>query len=229
VSDKSVIDIKQGLPFVSRGGLKIQQAFSELGISVKNKKTADIGASTGGFTDYLLQNGAAKVIAIDVGYGVLSWKLRKDPKVAVLERTNIRYVKPEQLPYLSELTVVDVSFISIKTVFKNVFDITCENGEIVLLIKPQFEVSKHEVENKGVIKSKTLHLKALLKVVEFILKFNVEIKGLVFSKVKGRKGNIEYWLYLIKKSGLNNKKTNSNYDKIITDAVNNANSYYFLK
>ncbi|MBM3707649.1 MAG: TlyA family RNA methyltransferase [Actinobacteria bacterium] len=232
VSDKSIIEIKPDLPFVSRGGLKIQEAFTDLKISVKNKKAVDIGASTGGFTDFLLKNKASSVIAIDVGYGVLSWKLRKDPRVIVLERTNIRDVIPDQLPYLSELTVVDVSFISIKTVFKNIFDITCEKGEIVLLIKPQFEVTKEEVENKGVIKSKILHLKVLLKIVEHILKFEVEIKGLTFSKIKGRKGNMEYWLYVIKKtkkSSLNNKKTSLNYDKMIIDTVNNAYSYYCME
>ena len=227
VSEKSVIEIKKDMPFVSKGGLKIQGAFNDLRISVKDKKAIDVGASTGGFTDFMLQNGASRVVALDVGYGILSWKLRRNPKVTVLERTNIKDVNPENIPYLSDLTVVDVSFISIKTVFKNIYDITSENGEVVLLIKPQFEVKKEEVENRGVIKNKNLHFKVLLRVFEYILKFKVEVKGLTFSKIKGRKGNIEYWLYLIKKSNLNDKKTEQNYDKMIIDVINEAHEYFY--
>lgn len=229
VSEKSYIEIKHDIPFVSRGGLKIQEAFLDLNISAKNKRTIDIGASTGGFTDFLLQNGVSSVIAVDVGYGILSWKLRKNPKVILLERTNIRNVKPSDLPYLSDLTVVDVSFISVKTIFKNIFEITGESGDIVLLLKPQFEVLKEEVENKGIIKKKSLHLKVLSDIIEYVLKFKVEIKGLTFSKIKGAKGNIEYWLYInkdTKKIDLKNKKTYSNYDKIIVKTVNDAHNYF---
>lgn len=232
VSWSASIKIIEDMPYVSRGGAKLERAFLDFGLNALGKKAIDVGSSTGGFTDFLLQSGADKVLSIDVGYGQLSWNLRKSPKVIVMERTNIRNISPQEIPFFSDLTVVDVSFISIKTIFKNLLDITSDNGEILILIKPQFEASREDVEKGGVIRSKELHQKTLQDVVEAVNNYGVEIKSITFSKLKGAKGNIEFWLYArntIKKNKItkiNNKKTELNYDKIITNIVEEAYKYF---
>ena len=226
---EKLIARKEKIPYVSRGGLKIEIAFEEFGLSAVGKKAADVGASTGGFTDFLLKNGASSVITIDVGYGILAWELRNSPKVTVLERTNIRYLDPGRIPHLADFTVVDVSFISIKTIFKKILDITGSSGEILLLVKPQFEVKKEEVENRGIIKSAELHYKVLKELAEFTAGFPVEIKGITFSKIKGTKGNIEYWMYLKKnldKKTLKDEKSILNYDKIINKVVKSSHNFF---
>ncbi len=210
--------------YVSRGGLKLEGAFEDFGINAEKKKAVDVGSSTGGFTDFLLKNGAEKVVCIDVGYGQLSWELRKSPRVIVLEKTNIRNFDTEKLPYKSDITVVDLSFISIKTIFNKVMDLTKNNSKILLLLKPQFELKKDEVENRGIIKNKELHFKALMGVTEYIKKFPVEIKNFTYSKIKGAKGNIEFWIFLIKID--KESKSVQNYDKIIRDVIDRAHFYY---
>lgn len=229
VDSKSNIEIIVKSPYVSRGGLKLEKAIEEFKLEVEGKNAIDVGASTGGFTDFLIKSGIKKVVAIDVGYGQLSWNLRQSPKVIVLDRTNIRYLDVKKLPFSADLTVVDVSFISIRTIFSKILDITEENGQILLLVKPQFEVEKGEVEKGGVIKNENLHLKVLTGIVKFIDSFDIEIIDLTFSKIKGARGNIEYWIYIrkiSKKSKINNKKTVLNYDKIITKAVKQSHNYF---
>jgi 23S rRNA (cytidine1920-2'-O)/16S rRNA (cytidine1409-2'-O)-methyltransferase len=219
--------------YVSRGGIKIEKAFIDFNLNASGKKVIDIGSSTGGFTDFLLQKGAARVIAIDVGYGIISWKLRKDPRVILLERTNIRNIDKNLLEYLADLTVVDVSFISLKTVFNDIFSVTRKGGEMLLLVKPQFEAQRDEVEHGGLIKKRELHIKILERVTAFLSNLNVLIEGISFSKIKGTKGNQEFWLYLKKTENeindvnlLNVEKTVSNYVKIITEVVDKSIVYF---
>jgi len=232
VASSASVEIIEDMPYVSRGGAKLEKAFLDFGLNARGKKAIDVGSSTGGFTDFLLQSGADKVLAIDVGYGQLSWNLRQSPKVIVMERTNIRNISPQKIPFISDLTVVDVSFISIKTIFKNLLDITSDDGEILILIKPQFEAAREDVEKGGVIRSKELHQKTLQEVIEAVNSYDVEIKSITFSKLKGAKGNIEFWLYArktIKKNKItkiNNKKTELNYDRIITNIVEEAYKYF---
>ena len=232
VARSASVEIIEDMPYVSRGGVKLEKAFLDFGLNARGKKAIDVGSSTGGFTDFLLQSGADKVLAIDVGYGQLAWNLRQLPKVIVMERTNIRNISPQKIPFLSELTVVDVSFISIKTIFRSLLDITSDNGEILILIKPQFEVEREDVQKGGVIRSKELHQKTLQEIIEAVKIGGVEIKNITFSKLQGAKGNIEFWLYVkktIKKNkitGINNKKTELNYDKIITSIVEEAHKYF---
>ena len=232
VSTSASVEIIKDIPYVSRGGVKLEKAFLDFGLNVRGKKAIDVGSSTGGFTDFLLQSGADKVLAIDVGYGQLSWNLRQSPKVIVMERTNIRNISTQKIPFLSDLTVVDVSFISVKTIFKNLLEVTSEDGEILILIKPQFEVAREDVQKGGVIRSKELHQKTLKGLIEAVNNYGVEIKNITFSKLQGAKGNIEFWLYVkktIKKNKIteiNNKKTELNYDKIITNIVEEAHKYF---
>jgi len=232
VARSASVEIIEDMPYVSRGGVKLKKAFLDFGLNARGKKAIDVGSSTGGFTDFLLQSGADKVLAIDVGYGQLSWNLRQSPKVIVMERTNIRNISTQKIPFLSDLTVVDVSFISVKTIFKNLLEITSDNGVILILIKPQFEAAREDVQKGGVIRSKEIHQKTLQDVIEAVKICGVEIKSITFSKLQGAKGNIEFWLYVkktIKKNKIteiNNKKTELNYDKIITDIVEEAHKYF---
>ncbi len=220
----SEIEIRSKKPYASRGGLKLEGAFKDLELNAKGKKAVDIGSSTGGFTDFLLKNGADKIIDIDVGYGQLYWKLRNSPRVILFERTNIRHLDTSKLPFDSDLTVVDVSFISIKKIFSKILELTKENGEILLLVKPQFELEKKEVESKGIIRDRKLHLKVLLDIAKFVEKYPVRICDFAFSKLKGVKGNIEFWIFLVKCS----KQAESvlNYDKIINSTVDRAHIYF---
>ena len=232
VAASASVEIIEDMLYVSRGGVKLEKAFLDFGLNAHGKKAIDVGSSTGGFTDFLLQSGADKVLALDVGYGQLAWNLRQSPKVIVMERTNIRNISIQKIPFLSDLTVVDVSFISIKTIFKNLVEITSDDGEILILIKPQFEVAREDVQKGGVIRSKELHQKTLQEVIEAVNNYGVEIKNITFSKLQGAKGNIEFWLYVkktIKKNKtteINNKKTELNYDKIITSIVEEAHKYF---
>jgi len=232
VAASASVEIIEDTPYVSRGGVKLEKAFLDFGLNARGKKAIDVGSSTGGFTDFLLQSGADKVLAIDVGYGQLSWNLRQSPKVIVMERTNIRNISTQKIPFLSDLTVADVSFISVKTIFKNLLEVTSEDGEILILIKPQFEVAREDVQKGGVIRSKELHQKTLKGLIEAVNNYGVEIKNITFSKLQGAKGNIEFWLYVkktIKKNKIteiNNKKTELNYDKIITNIVEEAHKYF---
>ena len=186
------------MPYVSRGGLKLEKAMSVFPVQLKDKITMDIGASTGGFTDCMLQNGAKKVYSVDVGYGQLAWKLRTNPKVVNLERTNIRYITREQVPDDVDFFSVDVSFISLCLVLPVARNFMAENAQAVCLIKPQFEAGREKVGKKGVVRDKTVHIEVIEKIVDFVLQHGFSVLGLTFSPVKGPEGNIEYLIYLQK-------------------------------
>ena len=182
--------------FVSRGGLKIEKALNYFQIDPKDLCVMDIGASTGGFTDCMLTRGARKVYSIDVGYGQLAWKLRQDPRVVCMERTNIRYVTPEQLEDVPDFAVIDVSFISLKLVLPVVANLLQEHGRIACLIKPQFEAGKGKVGKKGVVRDPEIHLEVLQSFIENAHEAGFHVYSLTFSPIKGPEGNIEYLLYL---------------------------------
>jgi 23S rRNA (cytidine1920-2'-O)/16S rRNA (cytidine1409-2'-O)-methyltransferase len=186
------------LKYVSRGGLKLEKAMQEFPIDLNGKVVMDIGASTGGFTDCMLQNGVKKVYAIDVGYGQLAWKLRTDPRVVNLERTNVRYLTEEQVPELVDFFSVDVAFISLKLVLPVVRKFLKDGGEAVCLIKPQFEAGREKVGKKGVVRDPAVHEEVINNTIEFVLNNGFSVLGLTFSPVKGPEGNIEYLLYLKK-------------------------------
>lgn len=186
------------LKYVSRGGLKLEKAIDVFEVDPKNKVCMDIGSSTGGFTDCMLQNGASKVYAVDVGKGQLDWKLRNDDRVVVMEKTNIRYVEPEDIPEKPELISIDVSFISLGLVVPVAVSLLKEKGEIVMLIKPQFEAGREKVGKKGVVKDPETHVEVIEKVFSIVDRAGLSIRGLDFSPVKGPEGNIEYLLYATK-------------------------------
>ncbi|WP_050698138.1 TlyA family RNA methyltransferase [Anaeromassilibacillus senegalensis] len=186
------------LPYVSRGGLKLDKAMRLFPISLEKKICMDIGASTGGFTDCMLQNGAQKVYAIDVGYGQLAWKLRTDPRVVNLERTNVRYITEEQVPEQVDFFSVDVSFISLCLVLPVARNFMADGAQAVCLIKPQFEAGRSKVGKKGVVREQKTHVEVIEKIVTFVLENGFSVEGLTFSPVKGPEGNIEYLLYLSK-------------------------------
>ena len=188
------------IPFVSRGGLKLEKAIKEFNLDLQNKTAADIGASTGGFTDCMLQNGAAKVYAIDVGYGQLAWKLRQDSRVINMERTNIRNVTEDMIDDNLDFASIDVAFISLDKVLPVVFNLLSDTGEIVALIKPQFEAGRENVGKKGVVKDKNIHVEVIERVLNFAAKIGFTVNNLTFSPIKGPEGNIEYLTYLIKNS-----------------------------
>ncbi len=197
VTGEEKIEIRgKGLGFVSRGGLKLDKAMSVFPITLKGKRCMDIGASTGGFTDCMLQNGAEKVYAVDVGYGQLAWKLRQDPRVVNLERTNIRYVTEEQVPEPIDFFSVDVSFISLKLVLPVAFQRTSKDGQGVCLIKPQFEAGREKIGKKGVVRDPMVHREVIEKVLAFTRELGFVVLGLDFSPVKGPEGNIEYLMYI---------------------------------
>ena len=179
-------------PYVSRGGLKLEKALRDFGVKPEGYVCSDSGASTGGFTDCLLQQGASKVFAIDVGYGQLDWKIRSDPRVVVMERTNIRYVTPDQLGEPLDLSVIDVSFISLKIVLPAIKALLKPTGQVLCLIKPQFEAGKEKVGKKGVVRDKATHQEVLDSFVALADELNFTILGLTFSPVKGPEGNIEF-------------------------------------
>ena len=179
-------------PYVSRGGLKLEKALRDFGVKPEGFVCSDSGASTGGFTDCLLQQGASKVFAIDVGYGQLDWKIRSDPRVVVMERTNIRYVTPEQLGEPLDLSVVDVSFISLKIVLPAIKALLKPTGQVLCLIKPQFEAGKEKVGKKGVVRDPQTHQEVLDQFVALAHDLEFRILGLTFSPVKGPEGNIEF-------------------------------------
>lgn len=186
-----------GCPYVSRGGLKLEKALRDFGVKPEGYVCSDSGASTGGFTDCLLQQGAKKVFAIDVGYGQLDWKIRSDPRVVVMERTNVRYVTPEQLGEPLDLSVVDVSFISLKIVLPVIKTLLKpESGQVLCLIKPQFEAGREKVGKKGVVREPETHKEVLDTFVALADQLGFAILGLTFSPVKGPEGNIEFLSHL---------------------------------
>lgn len=193
VANDAQIEIRGAtLQYVSRGGLKLEKALRDFGVKPEGYVCSDSGASTGGFTDCLLQQGAKKVFAIDVGYGQLDWKIRSDPRVVVMEKTNIRYVTPEQLGEPLDLSVVDVSFISLKIVLPAIQKLLKPTGQVLCLIKPQFEAGRDKVGKKGVVREKSTHKEVLDDFVSLADSLGFKILGLTFSPVKGPEGNIEF-------------------------------------
>lgn len=196
--DADIKVVGNTLKYVSRGGLKLEKAMEKYGISLNNCICTDIGASTGGFTDCMLQNGAKKVYSVDVGYGQLAWKLRTDERVVNLERTNIRYVTREQIPDELDFGSVDVSFISLTLVLPVLKDLLKTGGTGVCLVKPQFEAGKGKVGKKGVVREPEIHLEVLVKIYDFLKEINLYLKGIDYSPIKGPEGNIEYLFYFEK-------------------------------
>ena len=186
------------LPYVSRGGLKLEKAIHNFDVSVDGKVCTDVGSSTGGFTDCMLQNGAKKLFAIDVGRGQLDWKLRQDERVVCMEKTNIRYVTPEDLGEPIDFSSIDVSFISLTKVLLPIHEYLTEHGQIVALIKPQFEAGREKVGKKGVVREKSTHLEVIDMVIQYAMSIGFAVLNLEFSPIKGPEGNIEYLVHLEK-------------------------------
>lgn len=199
VANDAQIEIRGAtLQYVSRGGLKLEKAMQTFPLTLEGKICADIGASTGGFTDCMLQNGAKKVYAVDVGYGQLDWKLRNDPRVVCMERTNARYLTHDQIPEELDFASIDVSFISLKLIFPALYGLLREGGEIACLIKPQFEAGREKVGKKGVVRDPTVHLEVLEHFLIHAKENNFTVLGITYSPIRGPEGNIEYLGFLRK-------------------------------
>lgn len=216
------------LPYVSRGGLKLEKALQEFGINLEGKTVIDIGASTGGFTDCALQNGAKKVYAVDVGYGQLAWSLRQDPRVVNLERTNARYLSSTDIEDEIDFACTDVSFISLEKILPVMFQLVNYKGEIIALIKPQFEAGKEKVGKKGVVREPKVHFEVINKVLSFAITLGFNLKGLSFSPITGPEGNIEYLFYANKEVsdqlGHPHQEWVANLDEQIWSIVQKAHS-----
>lgn len=198
LSDAPIEVRGHALPYVSRGGLKLEKAMKTFPITLTDKICADIGASTGGFTDCMLQNGARKVYSVDVGYGRLDWKLRSDPRVVCMERTNARYLTPEQIPDPLDFASIDVSFISLKLIFPALYGLLRQGGEIACLIKPQFEAGREKVGKKGVVRDPAVHQEVLEHFLTHAKENHFTVLGITYSPIRGPEGNIEYLGYLKK-------------------------------
>lgn len=209
VDRASEIEIKGHVcPYVGRGGYKMEKAISAYGVDMTDKVAVDVGSSTGGFTDCMLQNGARKVFAVDVGYGQLDWKLRNDERVICMERTNARYLTPEDFGELLDTASIDVSFISLRLILPVVKNLIKEDGEIIALIKPQFEAGREKVGKNGVVRDKTTHIEVITQIYQFCLQLGLYFHGLDFSPIKGAEGNIEY-LAFIKKAPITEDYTDN--------------------
>lgn len=207
------------MKYVSRGGYKLEKAMDAFGVRLDGRICLDIGASTGGFTDCMLQNGASKVYAIDVGYGQFAWKLRNDDRVICLEKTNVRYVTQEQVPDAADFASIDVSFISLTKVFPAVLGILSEQGQLVCLIKPQFEAGREKVGKKGVVRDSGVHREVIERIVDYVRTQNLGILGLDFSPIKGPEGNIEYLIYLDKsQSGMKPEEVQERVDAVVAES-----------
>ncbi len=202
-AEEAEIEVRgSGLKYVSRGGLKLEKAVQQFALVLEGKICMDIGASTGGFTDCMLQNGAKKVYAVDVGYGQFAWKLRQDPRVVCMEKTNIRYVAPEDIEDALDFASVDVSFISLTKVLPVAWGLLKDQGEMACLIKPQFEAGREKVGKKGVVRDAKVHVEVIEKVAAFASSIGFGVLGLGFSPIKGPEGNIEYLIHLKKGAGV---------------------------
>jgi 23S rRNA (cytidine1920-2'-O)/16S rRNA (cytidine1409-2'-O)-methyltransferase len=201
VDEGAEIRLKRAAPYVSRGGLKLERALQEFSIEVDGKIVIDVGASTGGFTDCLLAHGARQVFAVDVGYGQFDWKLRNDPRVLLLEKTNIRYLKPTDLPSPADLATIDVSFISLRLVLPQVIELLVPAGEIVALIKPQFEVGKGKVGKGGVVRSQHEHVRVIDEIKSAAAALGLTAEQVIESPLLGPKGNKEFFIHLTRKAG----------------------------
>jgi len=218
-TESNISVIKKETAYVSRGGEKLEKAIKVFNIDVKGKRVIDVGASTGGFTDCLLKIGAKKVYCIDVGYGQLAWKLQKDNRVVVIDRTNIRYLAADKFNNLFNLSTIDVSFISLDKVLPAVYNLLKEKGEVVALIKPQFEAGREFIQKGGLVKRAEVHQMVIERVCEKAQKIGFSIQGLTFSPLKKTSGNIEYFIYLVKKSG---KDKINNFPQIVEEVVKQA-------
>lgn len=197
--EKSKIEVRgKTLPYVSRGGLKLEKAMKRFPITVEDKVCMDIGSSTGGFTDCMLQNGARKVYAVDVGTNQLAWKLRSDERVVCMEKTNFRYMVPEDIEDVLDFASVDVSFISLTKILQPAYDLLKEHAQMVCLIKPQFEAGREKVGKKGVVRDPKVHREVIEGIVDYVQSIGFEVLGIDFSPVRGPEGNIEYLLYIEK-------------------------------
>ena len=218
VTAKLEVKVNQ-MKYVSRGGYKLEKAMDVFGIRLNGKICLDIGASTGGFTDCMLQNGASKVYAIDVGYGQFAWKLRNDERVVCLEKTNVRYVTHEQVPDEGDFASIDVSFISLTKVLPAVLGVLGEKGQLVCLIKPQFEAGREKVGKKGVVRDSSVHREVIEMIVEYVRTQSLGILGLDFSPIKGPEGNIEYLIYLDKsQSGMHEDEVQARVDTVVAQS-----------
>ncbi len=195
ISKESTITVKESLRYVSRGGYKLEHALAVFPVTVKDRICLDAGASTGGFTDCLLQHGAGRVIAVDVGYGQLAWKLRQDPRVVVMEKTNIRYLGPEELPFMPSLLTADLSFISLTKVFPAFIRLLTADGEVIALVKPQFEAGREKVGKKGVVRAAETHKQVLVNVLAAAEAAGLLLGGVTPSPLRGPEGNIEFLAY----------------------------------
>lgn len=215
--DKAAIEVRGNtLKYVSRGGLKLEKAVEHFGIRLEGKICMDIGASTGGFTDCMLQNGAQKVYAVDVGYGQFAWKLRQDSRVVCMEKTNIRYVASEDIDDVLDFASVDVSFISLTKVLPAAWNLLAAQGEMVCLIKPQFEAGREKVGKKGVVRDAGVHKEVIEKILVFAKEIGFGIKDLDFSPIKGPEGNIEYLVYIQK--GMENHMDSIDVSEVVEQA-----------
>ena len=218
--DADIVFKGEKLKYVSRGGLKLEKAMNTFGIDLTNKVCMDIGASTGGFTDCMLQNNASKVFAVDVGYGQFAWKLRTDERVVCMEKTNIRYVTPEDIGVALDFASIDVSFISLRTIMPAVKALLGDKGEVVALIKPQFEAGRDKVGKKGVVRDKEVHLEVINTIINFLLENELNVLGLSYSPIKGPEGNREYLVYFTK-----DKEREGSFElSQIEDVVNESHS-----
>ena len=198
-NEDALIEVRGNtLRYVSRGGLKLEKAMNCFGVTLEGKIAMDVGASTGGFTDCMLQNGAVKVYSVDVGHGQLAWKLRNDERVVCMEKTNIRYVTPDDVADKIDFASIDVSFISLKKVLPAVYDLLTDVGEVVFLIKPQFEAGREKVGKKGVVREQSVHVEVVDMIVSFAREMGFVTLDLSYSPIKGPEGNIEYLLYITK-------------------------------
>ena len=217
INTDALIEVKDNLcPYVGRGGLKLEKALKEFSIELNGKVAVDIGASTGGFTDCMLQNGAVRVYAIDVGYGQLDYKLRIDPRVINREKTNIRYLETDSIPEKVDFISIDVSFISVNLVFPVAAALLKEEGTLVCLVKPQFEAGREQVGKHGIVKEKDTHLEVIRKVSDYAKRAGLTPLALTFSPMTGAKGNIEYLLFLRKLETVENLELNET--KIVDEA-----------
>ncbi len=216
VKETDIIELRGNkMPFVSRGGYKLEKAIKSFDISLNDAVCMDIGASTGGFTDCMLQSGASKVYSIDVGYGQLAWKLRTDERVVNLERTNFRYLEKEKISEEIDFASIDVSFISLRKILPVLYEFLRKDGAVAALIKPQFEAGREKVGKKGVVREKETHIEVISDIVAFAFETGFSVKGIDYSPIRGPEGNIEYLIYLLK----DDKRENSVTDKLISETA----------
>jgi 23S rRNA (cytidine1920-2'-O)/16S rRNA (cytidine1409-2'-O)-methyltransferase len=220
-SDAEVTVVEDAIPFVSRGGLKLDKAVRTFPIDLNSRVCADIGASTGGFTDVMLKNGAKHVYSIDVGYGQLDWSLRNDARVTVMERTNARFMTPDWFPEPVTFASIDVSFISLRLILPPLYASMADEGEVVALIKPQFEAGRAEIGKNGVVRDPAIHERVIREMLTFADGVGFEVSGLSFSPITGPKGNIEFLLYM-RKSSTKNDATMHKISDTIPEIVKNA-------